>query len=410
MIKYWLRLSPDTFVWVKNGQGLVYNANNARRLRFKCTEQIKILVDELNLLENLYRILITEEELAKDEIKSFVNGIIEIEGGTLFPAKPDFNCPISFKPELRIRDDINFYKWRHNNGIGGNIMYNLNSLMFYINGSEYGSEYYYKQTIFPLKDTNILDENKIIDFALNSKKSSYLSEISLIGNIWEYPNYSRLITNLNESGFDVVVYCIDKDLLLHKEHYNQYMEDRKKVFLRILISDYNEAFRLFEIWHGANNCNLHYIFLIKNEFEYEQTLEFINKYNLNKVDIIPLYTKNNIQFFEDYIYISEDDLINSHLSKREIFARQALNIHSFGKLHILPNGDVYANCNDPMIGSIHDLPYNIIYKEMLEGYSWLRIRDKEPCNECIYQWLCSSPSNYELAIGIPNLCQVKRSL
>lgn len=34
-------------------------------------------------------------------------------------------------------------------------------------------------------------------------------------------------------------------------------------------------------------------------------------------------------------------------------------------------------------------------------------RVQNPCNACIYQWLCPSPSNYELAIGKPNLCHVK---
>lgn len=27
--------------------------------------------------------------------------------------------------------------------------------------------------------------------------------------------------------------------------------------------------------------------------------------------------------------------------------------------------------------------------------------------DCIYQWLCPSPSNYELVIGQPNLCHIK---
>jgi hypothetical protein len=49
----------------------------------------------------------------------------------------------------------------------------------------------------------------------------------------------------------------------------------------------------------------------------------------------------------------------------------------------------------------------MLFKEMSEGQSWLRIRNQVPCNDCIYQWLCSSPSDYELDIGKPNLCHVK---
>lgn len=49
----------------------------------------------------------------------------------------------------------------------------------------------------------------------------------------------------------------------------------------------------------------------------------------------------------------------------------------------------------------------MIYREMIEGHSWLRIRNQEPCCSCIYQWFCPSPSNYELAIGRSNLCHIK---
>jgi len=77
-------------------------------------------------------------------------------------------------------------------------------------------------------------------------------------------------------------------------------------------------------------------------------------------------------------------------------------------LTIGPDGKVYSgDMNEPAIGTIDESLYTIVYREMTEGHSWLRIRDQKPCCDCIYQWLCPSPSNYELAIGKPNLCHVK---
>jgi pseudo-rSAM protein len=75
----------------------------------------------------------------------------------------------------------------------------------------------------------------------------------------------------------------------------------------------------------------------------------------------------------------------------------------------MPNGDTYANINYPSLGNIatHSI-HEMLYKEMNEGKSWFRIRDQAPCNNCVYQWLCPSPSNYEMAIGRPNLCHVKQ--
>ena len=73
----------------------------------------------------------------------------------------------------------------------------------------------------------------------------------------------------------------------------------------------------------------------------------------------------------------------------------------------MPDGLVFANQNFASIGTI-DMPVTeLLYKELFHGTSWRRIRDKEPCIECIYQYLCPSPSNYEIAIGQSNLCHME---
>ena len=75
----------------------------------------------------------------------------------------------------------------------------------------------------------------------------------------------------------------------------------------------------------------------------------------------------------------------------------------------MSNGDAYANPNHPVLGNIYTDSINeIVYNEVELGKSWFRIRDQEPCNECVFQWLCPPPSNYEIEIGRPNLCHVKR--
>ena len=49
----------------------------------------------------------------------------------------------------------------------------------------------------------------------------------------------------------------------------------------------------------------------------------------------------------------------------------------------------------------------LIYNELRHGNSWRRTRDKQAiCKECIYKYLCPSPSNYEIAIQKPNLCNL----
>jgi pseudo-rSAM protein len=68
---------------------------------------------------------------------------------------------------------------------------------------------------------------------------------------------------------------------------------------------------------------------------------------------------------------------------------------------------VYADVNQTPLGTIDDTVYSIVYKEFTDGKSWFKVRNLTPCKDCIFQWLCPSPSNYEIAIGRPNLCHVK---
>ena len=88
--------------------------------------------------------------------------------------------------------------------------------------------------------------------------------------------------------------------------------------------------------------------------------------------------------------------------------QRTMNLYDFGKITILPNGDVYANLNHPSLGNIHvNNIQEILHKEVEEGKSWFRVRNQAPCTDCVYQWICPSPSNYEIAIGRSNLCHVK---
>ena len=131
--------------------------------------------------------------------------------------------------------------------------------------------------------------------------------------------------------------------------------------------------------------------------------------SVHNIRYIPLYNKENLSFFESNIFIEKDEIDTIDLSKNDIFMRQALNTGNFGKLTIIPDGYVYANVNAPLLGTIDDSPYSIIvYKEFAIGQSWLKLRDRATCDNCVYQWLCPSPSDDEIIIGRPNLCHIKQ--
>jgi pseudo-rSAM protein len=139
----------------------------------------------------------------------------------------------------------------------------------------------------------------------------------------------------------------------------------------------------------------------------QKSEQLIEQFRIERYQINPVFTGDNIHFFEENVFLSKEDILSTHISIKNIFANQSLNIFDFGKINIMPNGDVFSNLNHPSLGNIYKSSlYDLVRKELVEGKSWLRTRNLAPCDKCVYQWLCPSPSDYEIAIGRPNLCKV----
>lgn len=146
-------------------------------------------------------------------------------------------------------------------------------------------------------------------------------------------------------------------------------------------------------------------FLISSEENLVLAENIVVKDGIENYQIVPHYQGDNLEFFKQFIFLNEDDILNTKTDKQAIFRNQILNSYDFGKINIFLNGDIYANLNFEKLGNVNvDSITDIICKEMATGKSWLRVRNEEPCCSCIYQWLCPSPSNYELSMGKSDLC------
>jgi pseudo-rSAM protein len=238
---------------------------------------------------------------------------------------------------------------------------------------------------------------------IDNAKSSFLYNINIVGNIFTYSNFDILFEYMSKSQIKFTVNIAFPDFEENMKHITS-TEWTNNMHFNVLIDGSHE----FSVVPLENiNVNVSVTILIFTETEYTNITSYLENVPIYcDARIIPIYNGNNLEFFENNAYMDESDFEKISLSKREIFIQQSLNINDFGKLTIIPDGKVYGNVNIKSLGTIHDTPYSLIYKEFTEGKSWLRIRDQKPCTECIYQWLCPSPSNYEIAIGKPNLCHI----
>lgn len=402
MKKLWLVLFPDTFLWIKINNGIIYNSKNFKHCTFRCSDEIKKLYNTLVSLDSLYSVEITESLLSDRNVKQWVDKITAIEAGCLIEQNGQNSKLTSYYPVLSIQNGIDQINWEHKLNIGGKIIENLYDLVFYINGSSHGSDQYFRQTYYPVNSDMSIDFNLIESF-VNQCNNKMLNQITFIGDLVNYRNFQQLqkwfLSNDYFVHFVLLAEDIEKDIKKNEWFGND------KVSFTIIISNHLSFLKQLEIYHDFSD-NVTFAFPVTSNVQLDSISSILQATNLKNYNIIPLYDGMNREFFEENVYMTIDGFNDINLSKREVFANMTLNVYSFGKLTIMPDGKIYSNVNDNPVGSIGDPIYNLIYKEMTEGNMWFRIRDMQPCCDCVYQWLCPSPGNYELAIGKPDLCHV----
>ena len=402
MKKYNLILNQQTFLWVKNNEGLIYNSENFRRFVFTQSDKLTKICQHLLNIDNLYTVDLSEEELKNEDISFFTDHIVSINAGRLIKdGAGTEKDAVSLMPVLKVLKNDSHYIQEHQNGIARDIINNIHELTFYVNGSKFGDDKYYKQTIFPISTESKLDSEKIVRFIKNSR-NSYLFKINLVGNIFSYPEYFELLNNIILFEVPVTICILASDFIDNKEQLKKNAW-HDKISFNIIVDKKSDINLLINILDDIN-ISFSTTFLVFSE---QDCLEIDNISSSLNSSAIPIYNGNNINFFESFIFLNQEDILSTELTKRQIFMRQATNTNNFGKLTILSDGSVYANVNEEPLGIIDDTPYSIVYQEFTKGKSWLGIRNQSPCKDCIYQWLCPSPSDYETAIGRTNLCHVK---
>lgn len=215
----------------------------------------------------------------------------------------------------------------------------------------------------------------------------------------------KYIDFLVENKFQLLI-SLDGNEVNHS--YRYFRGNKKESFEKvientdILLFDYPEYF--------AENVNFNAVLHNRNsvkdiyEFIYSRYHKIPKIAELNPCDV----SSDKEAFFEEIIFLSKEDILSTPMSINDFFTNQSMNIYDFGKINIMPDGEIYANVNHQSLGNIqtHSI-HDIISRELEEGKSWLRIRNQAPRSSCLYQWHCPPPSDYEIEIGRSNLCSVK---
>ena len=376
---YWFKIEPYVHISIVNSNVLLYNTFDGSFIESKDIEIVKLLKETL-LKENCGVVLLTAERYNLDNIRKFIMELRAKYMGDIIDIELSKSKPVQIMPFTSLVNTQELFK-KQNFPTGKKILEYLSEISIYVD-----------------YNTNIMDLNSFL------KSLPNISTVNIIGNLKDVANYKELLLVLDQFPSLKKITCNYSNVISLQPEFVNNFSYSILINYPIDISKWNYSRRLLLNQSIPFEC----IFEVTSMDNYSQINKFIEEFGIEKHQLKPVYTGDNIDFFKENVFLTKDDILSTPLSISDFFINQSMNIFDFGKIAIMSNGDIYANVNYPILGNIHTHSiYEIISKELEEGRSWLRIRNQAPCNTCLYQWFCPTPSNYEIAIGRPNLCHVK---
>ena len=376
---YWFKIEPYVHISIVNSNVLLYNTFDGSFIESKDIEIVKLLKETL-LKENCGVVLLTAERYNLDNIRKFIMELRAKYMGDIIDIELSKSKPVQIMPFTSLVNTQELFK-KQNFPTGKKILEYISEISIYVD-----------------YNTNIMDLNSFL------KSLPNISTVNIIGNLKDVANYKELLLVLDQFPSLKKITCNYSNVISLQPEFVNNFSYSILINYPIDISKWNYSRRLLLNQSIPFEC----IFEVTSMDNYSQINKFIEEFGIEKHQLKPVYTGDNIDFFKENVFLTKDDILSTPLSISDFFINQSMNIFDFGKIAIMSNGDIYANVNYPILGNIHTHSiYEIISKELEEGRSWLRIRNQAPCNTCLYQWFCPSPSNYEIAIGRPNLCHVK---
>jgi len=390
---------------------LFYNTLSGQHFTISPKEFLASVVEKLQDIDNGYCVELSESELTLKEIKDFVRSLRANYCGDIIAQKLTKMKPFSLYPTLSVMKNREIQKSDTYLSMGERILNFLHVLTVQITGIcdlKYQTNLEaYKQILSCSYSDNELDY-EVIESIFKQISGCNFGSINIIGgDIFRYSEWKKLMLLLHQYAFRYYFFT-DYRLLPFNEKKLQELVSLSSC-LHVTVSGEFEESVLKKAIHIIPDMDSEVIFQITSEEQFLAAKTFCENNQIENCSSQPVYTGSNLDFFRNFIFMDETSIVETPVSKQTIYANMTLNASDFGKITIVSSGDVYANLNFPKLGNIKtDSIRDLLFHELYKGDSWFRIRDQKPCSECIYQWLCSPPSNYELCIGQPNLCHIKK--
>ena len=402
--KYWFSILPHVYYVQKNGKALLYDTQTGENIHTKNVQIINLL----ELMHDRKNLGVIEVDKAIcNQVDDFIKESVSKNICSITEVIEKQSKPIQLMPILNLQRDIEKLKKEDGRSLGEGVLHYLSDVTIYLNHSctinckdceNYLSQFFHCSKSFTA-------ENIDFDFLKQFLKQlafTFIRRLAITGgNIFHYPHFSELIAFLRE----------EKIISLFGVHYKNIDWGKISLLcdfpLEIFVTFPLEVEIVFGMDSLSKQRNVKYVFEITSVENYNQAEALVSKYSIENYAYKPFYNGKNQCFFRNNIHVTKDDIFSDIIPQRIIFAHQKLNTNFFGKIHLFPNGDIKAHPLKEVLGNCKLEPLvKILEKEMVTNTAWRIIREKKPCNECLYQFLCPSPSDYEWVMSKNNLCNI----
>lgn len=406
MKHFWFYLESHIYVNSTNNKMLLYDTHTGQYFVTASPEAIKI-VSDIYADDSLGSVTLSQADVDNPAVNAFVEQVLSMGMGNLYDKEQHPVHPVVLLPILSLNLDVDKFKGKDDVDLFlardiSKYLLDVNITLNNVCSQKCPHCHNYSKQFFCCSKGDI-DESLPREYLANLLRQISYYPVRTInitgGDVYQYQDLE--LFNVSDS-------CAKKvfNFYIHYLNYrnNPYV-DRQSLHILVDAPVCHDRFKnTFELLQGKE---VKYHLIVESEEQYQELEVLMEKFCVENFEVHPFYNGQNVLFFQDNVYLSEEDITANTISMREIYRNQKLNANSFGSLYFLPNGEIKANLNERAIGNLHtDSVIDAISEEMTQNTAWRKIRSSEPCKSCIYQHLCPPMSNYERALSTPNLCHV----
>lgn len=381
-------LRSSTFLWTIRNEGFLYNVESGTNYSFLLNDStIKDVCSQWEVLDNLY-VAHFDDSVASDTFNQFCEKIKDLSMGEI--ASPG-KTPIAFPPRLKVKYSVETFNHLGRNISAEPILPSMMRLVVFIGGKGDTGDMW-KQSLCHMTSEEVQSPDNLVRF-LSLYNTPGLMTIDIITSDRELDSLPVWIESMEPFKEKTRFVISSSDLALSSPEITLLLTAGFKLTVFCTEVPANTV-----KWAGDRS----YYLPVRSESDYNQWSTLLGSADSGlDYSIVPI-ADDNLDFFKENIFLSEEEIRSQKLSYRDIFRHQALNVNQFGTFYVFPDGTVHPAADAPAIGTLEDSAHQLIIRELEENHAWRQTRRlMEPCKNCIFHDICPSPSVYERILGVP---------